>query len=291
MLHGFTNPFSGLSMPLVDRDMAVAVISALLDHICGDPKLPKTMLLPFIAEDGAFAAAFHAALAQRTARFAAFDRHRRAQFAPEGDREGYFTRALSGKKRKELRRQRNRLEDAGALTFSLSNAQDTPAALREFLVLEAAGWKGEEGTAVQREAETKTFFENAVLGLAGAGKATIARLTQGGRTLAAGVIIKSGNGAWFWKVAYDESLSQNSPGVQLTLDLTEALARDPRIAFIDSCAIPDHPMIDHIWRERRQIADWMICLDPRRPFALDCMVETLRRRTRIAAKRLYHRFR
>jgi hypothetical protein len=157
--------------------------------------------------------------------------------------------------------------------------------------LESAGWKGAAGTAVQRDCATKIFFENAVLGLAAAEQATIARLTRAGRTIAAGVIIRSGNGAWFWKVAYDEALSAYSPGVQLTLDLTEALARDSRIAFIDSCAIPDHPMIDHIWRERRQLADWMISLDPRRPFAIDCMVEHLRRRARVTAKRVYHRFR
>jgi len=36
---------------------------------------------------------------------------------------------------------------------------------------------------------------------------------------------KSGKGAWFWKVAYDETLSQTSPGVQLTLDLTEEMKR------------------------------------------------------------------
>jgi hypothetical protein len=113
-------------------------------------------------------------------------------------------------------------------------------------------------------------------------------LTQNGRPLAAGVLLKSGNGAWFWKVAYDETLSQTSPGVQLTLDLTEAVARDHDIAFIDSCAVPDHPMIDHFWRERRQIADWMIGLNPRQPFALDVAAEHLRRQTRLALKRAYH---
>jgi hypothetical protein len=31
------------------------------------------------------------------------------------------------------------------------------------------------------------------------------------------------------------------------------LAR-PEISWTDSCAAADHPMIDHIWRERRTIA-------------------------------------
>jgi O-antigen/teichoic acid export membrane protein/CelD/BcsL family acetyltransferase involved in cellulose biosynthesis len=287
-LHGFTNPFSGLSLPLIDRDMAEPTIAALLDHIRGNPQLPNTLLIPFVAEEGPLAAAFDAVLAQRGANFAVFDRHRRALFAPAAERESYFKTVLSSKKRKELRRQRNRLEDSGPLTFSMSTQEDTAAALDDFLTLEASGWKGDKGTAVARDPAVCNFFSKAVLGLASVGQATIARLTQNGRPLAAGVILKSGKGAWFWKVAYDETLSQTSPGVQLTLDLTEAIARDPSIAFIDSCAVPDHPMIDHFWRERLAVADWMIGLNPRRPFALDVAVEHLRRRTRLALKRLYH---
>jgi O-antigen/teichoic acid export membrane protein/CelD/BcsL family acetyltransferase involved in cellulose biosynthesis len=291
MLVGFTHPFSALSMPLIDAELAIPAVGALLDHISGDAGLPKTLVIPFVAANGAFAAAVQAVMAQRSARFAAFDRHSRALYAPAGERDGYVTRALSGKKRKELRRQRSRLEDSGALTFSLSNPPETPAALQEFLALEAAGWKGKRGTAVQCDRATREFFIKAVSGLAAENQATIARLRQAGRLIAAGVVIKSGKGAWFLKIAYDEALAQYSPGVQLTLDLTEALARDPDIAFIDSCAIADHPMIDHLWRERLQVADWMIGLNPRRPFALDCQVERLRRQVRSVLKWFYYKIR
>ena len=244
-------------------------------------------MIPFVAEDGPFAAAFQSALNQRGAHFATFERHSRALFAPADDRIAYFTRALSGKKRKELRRQRNRLEDGGKLTFSFSTTPETPAALQEFLTLEVAGWKGQRGTAVRCDAATEEFFVNAISGLAKTGQASIARLWQAERLIAAGVVLKSGKGAWFLKIAYDETLAQYSPGVQLTLDLTEALARDPDIAFIDSCAIADHPMIDHLWRERLQVADWMISLDPRRSFTFDRTVEHLRRQIRAALKWAY----
>lgn len=289
MLVGFTYPFSGLSMPLINAELAVPAVTALFDHIAQDAKLPKTLVIPFIVENGPFAAAMRTVLAQRGANFATFERHARALFAPEGDRAGYFARALSGKKRKELRRQRNRLEDNGALTFSLSSTPETPDALGEFLVLEAAGWKGTRGTAVRCDPATERFFVDAILGLAATGQASIARLRQADRLIAAGVVLKSGRGAWFLKIAYDETLAQYSPGVQLTLDLTEALARDKDIDFIDSCAIADHPMIDHLWRERLEVADWMIGLDPRRPFALDRTAELWRRRVRALLKWAYYK--
>jgi O-antigen/teichoic acid export membrane protein/CelD/BcsL family acetyltransferase involved in cellulose biosynthesis len=290
-LVGFTHPFSGLSMPLLDAELAVPALNALFDNICSDPQRARTLVIPFIAESGPFATALHSVLSQRRANVATFERHSRAMFAPGGEREGYFARALSSKKRKELRRQRNRLEDAGELTFSLSSPVQTAAALQEFLTLEAAGWKGLQGTAVRCEPDTEIFFTSAIVGLAASGQATIAQLRQGGRLIAAGVVLRSGRGAWFLKIAYDETQAQYSPGVQLTLDLTEALARNPDIDFIDSCAIADHPMIDHLWRERLQVADWMIGLDPKRPFAIDRSVEHLRRQTRALMKWAYHRIR
>jgi O-antigen/teichoic acid export membrane protein/CelD/BcsL family acetyltransferase involved in cellulose biosynthesis len=290
-LVGFTHPFSGLSMPLLDAELAIPALNALFENICNDPKRAKTLVIPFIAENGPFAVAVHTVLSQRRANFATFERHSRAMFAPAGEREGYFARVLSSKKRKELRRQRNRLEDAGDLTFSLSSPGQTAAALQDFFALEAAGWKGKQGTAIRCEPDTEIFFTRAIAGLAANGQAAIAQLRQGSRLIAAGVVLRSGRGAWFLKIAYDETLAQYSPGVQLTLDLTETLARNPGIDFIDSCAIADHPMIDHLWRERLQVADWMIGLDPKRPFTIDRRVEHLRRQVRALLKRAYHRIR
>jgi hypothetical protein len=58
--------------------------------------------------------------------------------------------------------------------------------------------------------------------------------------------------AFSFKTAYDEDLARFSPGVLLQLENLALLDRDD-IALTDSCAAPDHPMIDHIWRDRREI--------------------------------------
>ena len=50
--------------------------------------------------------------------------------------------------------------------------------------------------------------------------------------------------------------------MQLLLDVTQALLDDASIARADSCADADHPMIDHIWRERLALADRLIRLGP-----------------------------
>lgn len=98
--------------------------------------------------------------------------------------------------------------------------------------------------------------------LAHGGQVRAARLMVAGRPVAAGLALTSGDTAWFWKIAYDETFSRASPGVQLALDLTRALAADPAIRRVDSCATPDHPMIDHIWRERLAMADYLVTVVP-----------------------------
>ena len=66
-----------------------------------------------------------------------------------------------------------------------------------------------------------------------------------------GVVLRSGSGAWFWKIAYDEDFAKYSPGKLLVAELTEWHLDDANIARSDSCAVPDHPMINRLWPGRR----------------------------------------
>ena len=129
------------------------------------------------------------------------------------------------------------------------------AALRDFLALEAKGWKGDAGTALIQSPELRHFAETSVDSLARHGQAGVARLLVGSRPIACIVMLQSGGGAWCWKIAYDESLARFSPGVQAMMELTGVLLADDTVAFADSCATPDHPMIDHLWRERLAMTD------------------------------------
>ena len=123
-------------------------------------------------------------------------------------------------------------------------------------------------------------------GLARRGQVRADRLTVAGQPAAVTLLLRSGPSAWFWKIAYDESFARFSPGVQLTREVTDALLKDDTVASADSCAMPDHPMIDHLWRERLVLSDWLIALRPgdNARFGLACNLETLRRTAIGAAK-------
>jgi CelD/BcsL family acetyltransferase involved in cellulose biosynthesis len=293
MLVGWTHPYAPLGTPLIDRDDPEAVIAAWLEHLGCDPAMPAQLLLPLVPEHGAFADALEMVLARQGRRSAAFGRHERALLAPGTERDKYLERAMSGSKRKELRRQRRRLEDIAPVTVTTATgAADIGPALKDFTVLEASGWKGLAGTAIAVDPAIKAFVEKALTGLAAEGRARIDRLFLNGTAIAATITLASGHTAWCWKIAYNEGLARSSPGVQLVCDLTENLLADSAPQRVDSCAVPGHPMIDHVWRERLALSDRLIALRPSlMPFALVCWIETLRRSGLAAAKALRDRIR
>jgi hypothetical protein len=69
-------------------------------------------------------------------------------------------------------------------------------------------------------------------------------------------------GAFSFKTTFDERYARYSPGVLLQRENLAILGRSD-IAWSDSCAAADHPMIDHIWRERRAIGRISIAIGGR----------------------------
>lgn len=292
LMIGWTHPFGPLGTPLIDRDACLDVVAALLAHVAGDDDLPKLLLLPFFHERGPVANALAIAIADHEGRFAGFGSHRRALLRPGAERSGYLDHAVSKKRRKKLLRQRDRLAETGPVTFRLATAPTAiDDALRDFIALEAAGWKGRAGTSITQNRKIERFVESAISRLAAQGQVRISRLYFGAQPIAAALTLTSGDGAWAWKIAYDERFAAASPGVQLHLDLTESLLADTGISFVDSCAVPDHPMIDHIWGERLDIADWLITLVPGATFDRAYRLEALRRHIIGLARTLVRRLR
>jgi hypothetical protein len=200
---------------------------------------------------------------------------------------------VSAGKRKDLRRQRRRLEEIAPVTFTTTTGTEgIEAALKDFFVLEASGWKGLAGTAIVNDPALRDFVRAAVTALAADERARIDRMFLNGRAIAASVTLSSGNTAWCWKIAYNEGVSKFSPGVQLVHELTADLLSQPAPLRVDSCATAGHPMIDHVWRERLTMSDRLIALRPSAmPFAVMRGIETLRRSAIAGAKTVRDRLR
>jgi Acetyltransferase (GNAT) domain len=99
----------------------------------------------------------------------------------------------------------------------------------------------------------------------------------------------TGGTAFLGKIAHDEAFARYSPGVLLILEATRTLLARRDIACADSCAVPGHPMIDNIWRDRLPLADMLIAAPgtPAPLFKAIVAAERIRRPLRSTAKSLY----
>jgi hypothetical protein len=130
--------------------------------------------------------------------------------------------------------------------------------LEEFLHLEASGWKASEGTALRINANELAFVREA----AQVGFARSQMLMQGlfldGRPVAMLLSFLAGIGGFTFKTAYNEEFAKFSPGVQIMLDFLGCLHSDSRHAWMDSCAEPNHPMINRLWKDQRVIESVLV---------------------------------
>ena len=292
VLLGWTHAYAPLGVPLVEREAAEGVIAAWLAHLAAHDERPGLLLLPFLPAEGPFAAALDAVLRRVQMPIADFNRHRRALLAAGGERLHYVERALGPRRHKELRRLGRRLADIGAVLFTTATEPaQVAAAIEDFFVVEASGWKGRAGTAAAGHEDLRGFIRAAAGALAAEGKISVNRILLDGRAIAAAIVLRSDGSAWFWKIAYDEAFARFSPGVMLTAMLTEELIDDATIARTDSCATANHPMIDHLWRERLTLCDRLIAVRPEMPFATARALEALRCAAIAGAKTVRGRFR
>ena len=282
------DPYGTLCTPLLDRDAAEDAAAGLTTQ--ARKAGAHALILRDVSLDGAAMKAFTESSRQDGMRPLLLQSHVRACLDATGDAEEVLREALGPKKLKELRRQRNRLAEHGAIRFDIARTpQDVAAAVETFLQLEASGWKAKRGTALMQDDGDAGFVRRATLALAERGQCEIVTLRAGDTPVAAAIVLRHQDRAFYFKLGVDEQFAKLSPGVQLTLDLTRHLCADPAIAMADSTASPDHPMINPIWRGRVAIGDVLIPLRPRDPVvSLIRTALSLRRLVRDPARRAVH---
>ncbi|MBT9291119.1 GNAT family N-acetyltransferase [Prosthecodimorpha staleyi] len=259
----WSDDYAPLGTPLVAPDGpggAEAAWMALLSHLSDRTgRRLGAFALPDQRLDGPVHAAFVEAARSLGLAWAGHGMHERAALAGGRSPEAHRLAAIEPRRRKEYARQGRRLAEQGHLVGdTVTNPDEIPAAFVEYLTLEAAGWKGRNGTALRQEPAARGFMETAVAALGRSGALTIDRLRLDGRPVALLLRVRDGGTAWPWKIAYDEAHAAMSPGVQIMLQSTARLLDDPGFRLADSLAVAGHPMIEHLWRERIRIGTLIV---------------------------------
>ncbi len=237
-----------LGTPLVRSGEERAFWESALETLDQADWAPAFLHLNGLVEDGAV----HAALAT-TRRADIVLRSERALLESDLGPTAYYETHVRKKKRKEIGRLKTRLAELGPVSCDrLIETADTQLWIDAFLALEASGWKGRAGSALGADPATRQFFSETLAAAQARGRLEMLRLSVGEKPIAMLVNFMTPPGSFSFKIAFDEDYARFSPGVLIQLENLAVLNRDD-IAWMDSCAVSDHAMINSLWAERRRI--------------------------------------
>ncbi len=247
---------AALAAAMFDREAAAEALAATLAWLRRERPNVTGLVLPDVEPAGDLARAIEAVAASGGLRLERVRPRRRAalRFSAQANADG-----ADKKRRKEWARQARRLAERGRLE---TRALDDEGGVARFLALEAQGWKGARGTALGADPARDAFAREALAAFQRRGQLRVEEITLDDAPVAMGIALVSGRRAFYWKTAYDEAFAEYSPGVQVTRALGARLASEPALELVDSCAISDHPMIDGVWRDRLDLADFALAAAP-----------------------------
>lgn len=226
------HPYRYLGTPLAREQGLPEAADAALKALGGG-----WLVLEDLPLDGPVATALRAAALGRGAVWREYDIwerpyvHRRAEAT-------YLEETLSARSAKTLRRQRRNLERDLGGTVVTAQAPVDAEQVTAFLDCEAAGWKGQAGTALASDPRHATFFREVCARLDAVGRVQLWHLCAGPTVVARQCHLRSGDIVFHFKTAYDEGWHRASPGVLLELDVLSAFHADLALAHLDPCTAP-----------------------------------------------------
>jgi CelD/BcsL family acetyltransferase involved in cellulose biosynthesis len=115
--------------------------------------------------------------------------------------------------RHELRRYAKILaRETGEEPKLVRRTDPDPQAMERFYELEASGWKGREGSAINCAPQTRTFYDQVSREAAVRGYFCLHSLETSKAMLAAAFSVQAGDSLYPLKIAYNESLRRGGPG-------------------------------------------------------------------------------
>lgn len=264
VIRAWATPFGPQGTPLIDHDDPVGVVEDLFDILARDHiKMPEVLVLPEMRADGAVAKLIRSVVVGRQLPVVSIEQKARPFLESNLDGETYVREALGAHHRRNYSRLWRRLAEKGELVHRIARTPDEVRfAFEHFLTLEASGWKGRRGTAMAVDRFRAAFAREAVNNLAERDCVRIHTLELDGRVIAILIVFTVSGEAWTWKTAYDETLAAYSPGMLLMIEVVKNHLEDPNITRTDSCAVPDHPVMSRLFKERETIETLVIGLHP-----------------------------
>ena len=250
-------------MPLLDdvrrSEAAAALLDVLATISAGD------WVIPTVNVGGATSSALTAALERSGYRWLHLNHFQRAILEAGGSFDEHLKSRIASKRRRELARNRRRLEELGALRHQVHRAgEGLERAVEAFLQLEASGWKGRRGTALACSETTRRFALSAFTGDPATSICRADVLTLDDKPIAVGLAACSGRTGFTVKCSFDEAYRSYGAGLILEMEVIRSFFSDKWAARLDAATAGTH-VIDALWSGRIEVADLMFTFSRRAP--------------------------
>ena len=279
-IRAWSHPFGPLGTLPLDGDDPVGTVTDFLAGLA-NPALgwPSILVLPDVRTKGAMAAVMEEAARCLGLSIVTTNRTSRAALEKRGL--PALRQRPDAKRRRDLERCRRRLEAQGTVSVSIAREPEAfRLALEDFFILEASGWKGQARSALISDRFRAAFAREALNALAAKDKARIFSLRLDNEAIASLVVLVDDGEAYAWKSAYDERFAKVSPGHLIMAEATRVLIADPTVQRADSCAVPDHFVMNRFWHDRIEIGTLVVGLHPGMQDAVERAAKGLENRKR-----------
>lgn len=247
-----------LCTPLIRISYARECMNTFLDWLASAREC-ALMDFNLVSGDGPFHQLLGDCLTARGASSLEVESYERAVLRHKESADEYLRAARSRDHRKDLGRKRRRLSELGQLEFNaLELGGDIDGWIEEFLQLEASGWKANGAGAFACIQANRDYFVSIAKAAFAKERLTMLALRLDGKPVAMKCNFISEPGSFAFKIAFDENYANYSPGVLLEMENINRFHAQRNVEWMDSCAIPDHPMIDRLWLDRRTIKSVLI---------------------------------
>jgi CelD/BcsL family acetyltransferase involved in cellulose biosynthesis len=163
---------------------------------------------------------------------------------------------ISGRFRRAAASAERRLKNLAYVT--LGPHDDIGRWIDEFLRIEAAGWKGRNGSAMASSAANERYFREIIAAAFRRGQLIGCGLDAGGRAIARRFSFTAGEASYAFKTTYDESCAEYSPGALLELANVRQLDADPRLQWMDSFTETNVLAVERLWPDRREMQTLLV---------------------------------